>query len=91
MTLAQVYEALRAELTGTPPDQSIDLYAASRRQDALAPLQGVLALFAIASSYEVSAASLAQPPGSVVLAGVATFGAPGAAPASPVLPRRAAI
>lgn len=78
MSLAAVYQQLDASIS----HGSIDLYAAATTQPALAPLAGVLALFRITSSWQLTAVTLTQTSGSVVLTGNGSFGVPGAAAAN---------
>ncbi|MGJ4953559.1 hypothetical protein [Bradyrhizobium sp. HKCCYLS20291] len=77
MSLTTVYAALNASLTGNAPNFKIDLYAASALP-ALASLRGVLSLFGIVGSYELSQAHLRLDVGGVVLTGIGKFCVPGA-------------
>ncbi|HKP51304.1 MAG TPA: hypothetical protein VJ183_01485 [Chloroflexia bacterium] len=77
MSLTTIYDALSRHLTGSPPNQQIDLFAAASSEDALRPLVGVLALFGIQSQYVLSGVGLNQGSGEVTLTGEGTFGVPG--------------
>jgi hypothetical protein len=74
MSLTTIYDALSRHLTGAPPNQQIDLFAAASSEDALRPLVGVLALFGIQSQYVLSGVGLNQGSGEVTLTGTGTFG-----------------
>lgn len=84
----EVVAALRQSLTGTPPNQSIDLAAAARSRPPLAGLAPVLAQFGIAgasSSYVLTAVTLSEPRGTALLKGTGNFALPWqGAPSVPV-------
>src|SRR5215475_10854574 len=82
MSVNDIYKALSASLTGTPPNQQINLWTATQQQAALYPLRDVLDLYKIQGNYVVSTVQLVENVTNVVMTGVATFGLPGAPPAN---------
>lgn len=87
-TIDEVAVALRESLTGTAPNQGIDLAAAARAKAPLAELTPVLARLGIVgaeSSYALSGVTLSEPRGTVLLKGTGSFALPWkGAPSVPV-------
>ena len=77
MTLDAVYEALRASLAGTPPNQTIELVAAARRP-ALVELAPLLGRLRIAGAWTLTGAAVARRRDAVELTGGGHWALPGA-------------
>lgn len=74
-SLADVYVALSAQLSGDPPEQSIDLWAASA-DPALVDLRPLLGRFRISTTYQLRTVSLSSGRSEVVLIGRGSFALP---------------
>jgi hypothetical protein len=77
VTLDAVYDALRASLAGTPPNQTIELVAAARRP-ALVELAPLLARLRIAGAWTLTGAAVARRRDAVELTGGGHWALPGA-------------
>lgn len=75
--LEDVYAALLASLQGAAPNQTIDLFVASRNP-ALASLSGMLAALRIAGPYPLTAAAISRTRDALTLTGSGQYGLAGA-------------
>lgn len=85
-TLDQAFTALQAALQGVPPNQTIDLVAASGRSP-LGPLAEPLALLRIATAFAVDTVSLTRPRDQLLVVGNGRFALPGDGSGLPVTVR----